>query len=88
MTLEYIRHVTSRCPSTPTGDSAAVRALLSHLQDRTQIPAKVLIFHQDERPGYFGTVTERSRLVKPPRPFTRDDIALDYTYDSGAEWGE
>jgi len=70
-----------------SGDTAAVRAL-SHLQDRTRIPAKVFIFHEDERPGYFGTFTEGSRLVKPHRPFARDDIALGYTYDSGAEWGE
>jgi len=71
-----------------SGDTAAVRALLSHLQDRTRKPAKVFIFHQDERPGYFGTFTKRSLLVKPRRQFARDDIALDYTYDSGAEWGE
>jgi chromatin assembly factor 1 subunit A len=69
-------------------DTAAVRALLSELQDRTRIPAKVLIFHEDERPGYFGTFTKRSRLIKPRRPFARDDIAIDYAYDSGAEWGE
>ena len=69
-------------------DTAAVRALLSKLQDRTRIPAKVLIFHEDERPGYFGTLTKRSRLIKPRRPFARDDIAIDYAYDSGAEWGE
>jgi len=69
-----------------SGDAPAVRALLSHLQDRTRIPAKVLIFHEDERPGYFGTFTKDSRPVKPRRPFARDDIALDYTYDSGAEW--
>ncbi|KAI0003285.1 hypothetical protein BJV74DRAFT_943985 [Russula compacta] len=69
-------------------DTAAVRALLSELQDRTRIPAKVLIFHKDERPGYFGTFTRHSRFVKPRRPFSRDDIAIDYAYDSGAEWGE
>ena len=69
-------------------DTAAVRALLSKLQDRTQVPAKVLIFHEDERPGYFGTFTKRSRFIKPRRPFARDDIATDYAYDSGAEWGE
>ena len=109
MTLEYIHHVLSQCPSLPigscspdtirslmmrlseaevSGDTAAVRALLSHLQDRTRIPARVFIFHKDERPGYFGTFTKCSRLVKPRRPFARDDIALDYTYDSGEEWGE
>ncbi len=109
VTLEYLRHVLSGCPSLPTGscssdtirslmarlseaevsgDTAAVRALLSHLQDRTRIPAKVLIFHENERPGYFGTFTRRSRLIKPRRPFARDDVAIDYVYDSGAEWGE
>jgi chromatin assembly factor 1 subunit A len=71
-----------------SGDTSAVRAILSHLQDRTRIPAKVLIFREDERPGYFGTFTKSSRLVKPRRPFARDDIATDYAYDSGAEWGE
>jgi chromatin assembly factor 1 subunit A len=69
-------------------DTAAVRAILSKLQDRTRMPAKMFIFHTDERPGYFGTFTKRSRLVKPRKPFARDDIALDYAYDSGAEWGE
>jgi chromatin assembly factor 1 subunit A len=69
-------------------DTAAVRALLSELHDRARIPAKVLIFHEDERPGYFGTFTKRSRLIKPRRPFARDDIAIDYAYDSDAEWSE
>ncbi len=69
-------------------DAAVVRALFSELHDRTRILAKVLIFHEDERPGYFGTFTKRSRLIKPRRPFARDDIAIDYAYDSGAEWGE
>ena len=69
-------------------DTAVVRALLSELHDRTRILAKVLIFHEDERPGYYGTFTKRSRLIKPRRPFARDDIAIDYVYDSGEEWGE
>ena len=69
-------------------DTAVVRALLSELHDRTRILAKVLIFHEDERPGYYGTFTKRSRLIRPRRPFARDDIAIDYSYDSGEEWGE
>ncbi|KAH9053883.1 chromatin assembly factor 1 subunit A-domain-containing protein [Lactarius vividus] len=69
-------------------DTAMVRALLSELHDRTRTLAKVFIFHEDERPGYFGTFTKRSRLIKPRRPFARDDIVIDYSYDSGAEWGE
>ncbi|KAJ3506634.1 hypothetical protein NMY22_g17184 [Coprinellus aureogranulatus] len=35
------------------GDDTVVRALLSKLQDRTQYPAKVLIFREDARPGYY-----------------------------------
>ncbi|KAI0303427.1 hypothetical protein B0F90DRAFT_1371375 [Multifurca ochricompacta] len=69
-------------------DTVTVRALLSELHDRTRVPAKVLIFHEDKRPGYFGTFTKRSRLVKPRRPFAQDGVAIDYAYDSGAEWGE
>ena len=69
-------------------DTVVVRALLSELYDRTRILAKVLIFREDERPGYFGTFTKRSRLIKPRRPFARDDVVIDYAYDSGAEWGE
>ena len=71
-----------------SGDTSAVRAILSHLQDRTRIPARVLIFREDERPGYFGTFTKNSRFIKPRRPFARDDITIDYAYDSGEEWGE
>ncbi|KAA1471273.1 hypothetical protein DENSPDRAFT_799075 [Dentipellis sp. KUC8613] len=69
-------------------DTAAVRSLLAELRDREALPAKVLIFHEDARPGYFGTFTRRSRIVGPRTPFARDDVAVDYTYDSGEEWGE
>ena len=36
----------------------------SDLHGCTRILAKVLIFHKDERPGYCGTFTKRSRLIK------------------------
>ncbi|KAI0063406.1 hypothetical protein BV25DRAFT_1854444 [Artomyces pyxidatus] len=68
-------------------DVGAVRTLLSRLRDRTQFPAKVLIFHEDERPGYFGTFTRHTRIIGPRRPWARDVVALDYGYDSGEEWG-
>ncbi|KAH8107191.1 hypothetical protein BXZ70DRAFT_282272 [Cristinia sonorae] len=70
------------------GDDQRVRSLLSLLRDRRQIPAKVLIFSEDARPGYFGTWTRNSREVGPRTPFSRDVVALDYTYDSGEEWEE
>ncbi|KIJ69338.1 hypothetical protein HYDPIDRAFT_105932 [Hydnomerulius pinastri MD-312] len=68
------------------GDPSQVRHLLSVLNDRKVLPAKVLIFHEDARPGYYGTWTRNSRIVGPRTPFERDVLARDYGYDSGEEW--
>ncbi|KAI0336329.1 hypothetical protein GY45DRAFT_1315657 [Cubamyces sp. BRFM 1775] len=70
------------------GDDTEVRRLLSLLRSRHALPAKVLVFAEDARPGYFGTFTRSSREVGPRTPFARDVVAVDYTYDSGAEWAE
>lgn len=70
------------------GDDALVRSLLKLLGNRTLIPAKVLIFTEDARPGYFGTWTRNSRVIGPRSPFVQDIVALDYAYDSGEEWEE
>ena len=70
------------------GDDVTVRRLLSLLEDREKIPAKVLIFDEDTRPGYFGTFTKSSSTVGPRTPFAKDAVAFDYGYDSGAEWEE
>ncbi|KAH9934943.1 chromatin assembly factor 1 subunit A-domain-containing protein [Fomitopsis serialis] len=69
-----------------TGDDDRVRALLAVLRNRRTIPAKVLIFTEDARPGYFGTWTRSSREIGPRAPFGRDVLALDYSYDSAEEW--
>ena len=69
-------------------DTAVVRELLADLQDRKRLPAKVLIFDEDRRPGYFGTFTRSSQAIGPRTPFARDDVVVDYSYDSGEEWGE
>ena len=68
------------------GDPTRVRHLLSILQDRQVFPAKVLLFHEDSRPGYYGTWTHNSRVVGPRTPLERDPLARDYGYDSGEEW--
>jgi hypothetical protein len=50
---------------------------------------KLLQFHEDVRPAYFGTwtkgITSKSAMVTGRRPFAKD-AALDYDYDSEAEW--
>ncbi|KAG2061654.1 hypothetical protein BDR06DRAFT_925552 [Suillus hirtellus] len=68
------------------GDTSQVRYLSNILRDRNMLPAKVLIFHEDARPGYYGSWTKNSRIVGPRSPFARDLLARDYGYDSGEEW--
>jgi chromatin assembly factor 1 subunit A len=70
------------------GDISATRLLLSLLEDRIALPAKVFIFHEDTRPGYFGTWTRDSSVIGPRRPIARDVVAIDYSYDSSEEWEE
>lgn len=70
------------------GDISATRSLLNLLEDRTAIPAKAFIFHEDTRPGYFGTWTRVSSAIRPRQPFARDVVAIDYSYDSSEEWEE
>lgn len=53
------------------------------------IPCKQLSFHEDVRPGYYGTVTSVQslgnlrKLAKKP---INKDLPLNYDYDSEAEW--
>ncbi|RPD65935.1 hypothetical protein L227DRAFT_606090 [Lentinus tigrinus ALCF2SS1-6] len=70
------------------GDDSEVRRLLALLRDRQAVPVKVLSFHEDPRPGYFGTFTRNSREIGPRAPFAKDPVQVDYTYDSGEEWAE
>lgn len=70
------------------GDISLVRMLLSKLCNRSLLPAKVFIFTEDARPGYFGTWTRNSRIIGPRTPFAKDVLVFDYSYDSGEEWEE
>lgn len=69
-------------------DITEVRKIVTQLSDRDIVPAKVLIFADDARPGYFGTWTRDSRIIGPRTPFARDVAVFDYGYDSGEEWEE
>ncbi|KAJ7172649.1 chromatin assembly factor 1 subunit A-domain-containing protein [Mycena filopes] len=71
-----------------SGDDNLVRFMLTQLSDRDVVPAKVFIFADDARPGYFGTWTRNSRIIGPRTPFARDVAVFDYGYDSGEEWEE
>jgi chromatin assembly factor 1 subunit A len=68
------------------GDTALVRDLVALLRNREIIPAKVLIHVDDIRPGYYGTHTKSSRFIGARTPLAKDEVALDYSYDSGEDW--
>lgn len=48
--------------------------------------AKLLQFHEDVRPPYFGTWQKKSKHISGRSPFNLDNDLLDYDVDSEAEW--
>jgi len=47
---------------------------------------KLLQFHENRRPAYFGTWSQVSHRISPRNPFKRDMDLLDYDYDSDEDW--
>lgn len=50
--------------------------------------AKLLQFHENRRPPYWGTWRKQSKTINPRRPFTKDSKWFDYEVDSDEEWEE
>ncbi|PWN21334.1 hypothetical protein BCV69DRAFT_282071 [Microstroma glucosiphilum] len=72
-----------------TAAQAEAHDALETLKDRRSrkaVPVKLLQFATDMRPAYFGTWTRPSNLISGRRPLRQDPVALDYNYDSDAEW--
>ncbi|XP_052752301.1 chromatin assembly factor 1 subunit A [Galleria mellonella] len=55
---------------------------------REKLRPKLLSFHENRRPPYWGTWRKKSTAVKPRRPFGQDEKQLDYEVDSDEEWEE
>ncbi|GAM17686.1 hypothetical protein SAMD00019534_008610 [Acytostelium subglobosum LB1] len=47
---------------------------------------KLLKFHDNQRPSYFGTFSRATKLINGRKPFSKDTHMFDYSYDSGDEW--
>uniref|UniRef100_A0A1B6E528 Chromatin assembly factor 1 subunit A dimerization domain-containing protein n=3 Tax=Clastoptera arizonana TaxID=38151 RepID=A0A1B6E528_9HEMI len=47
---------------------------------------KLLQFHDNRRPPYWGTWRKRSLTIHPKRPFQMDKTMLEYEVDSDDEW--
>lgn len=50
------------------------------------IKFKLLQFHTECRPGYWGTFCKKSKSVTGRRPFAQDESIWDYSIDSDDEW--
>merc|ERR1719318_418254 len=50
--------------------------------------AKLLQFHENQRPAYWGTWTKQSAFVSGRRPFGKDEERFEYDYDSDEDWEE
>ena len=63
--------------------------ILQSGKDALVIPrAKLLKFHENKRPAYWGTWTKKSKVITGRRPFGRDEDRFDYDYDSDDDWEE
>ncbi|XP_054645236.1 chromatin assembly factor 1 subunit A [Dunckerocampus dactyliophorus] len=57
--------------------------------DRKQFgPMKLLLFHENYRPAYWGTWRKKSSHITPRCPLRQDKDLLDYEVDSDEEWEE
>ncbi|EJD52907.1 hypothetical protein AURDEDRAFT_157461 [Auricularia subglabra TFB-10046 SS5] len=69
------------------GDDVEVARLQRLLKDRKRFPIKLLQYHEDVRPAYWGTWTKSSASVGPRTPFGQDAV-FNYEYDSEEDWEE
>ncbi|XP_062575727.1 chromatin assembly factor 1 subunit A-like [Saccostrea cucullata] len=61
-------------------DSETVKSITYH--------CKLLQFHMNYRPPYYGTWRKRSSKLSPRNPFKMDNDLFDYEVDSDDEWEE
>lgn len=70
-------------------ESIRTGATPHNIRQLRSLKMKLLQFHEDVRPAYYGTwtkgITNKNAVVTGRRPFAKD-AAFDYNYDSEAEW--
>ncbi|KAG6441605.1 chromatin assembly factor 1 subunit A [Manduca sexta] len=67
---------------------AAGEILTCEPAPREKLRPKLLSFHENRRPPYWGTWRKKSASIKPRKPFGQDQKQLDYEVDSDEEWEE
>ncbi|XP_078571873.1 uncharacterized protein LOC144859268 [Branchiostoma floridae x Branchiostoma japonicum] len=53
-----------------------------------RVHMKLLQFHENYRPAYYGTWNKTSKQLNPRNPFKKDEDLFDYEFDSDDEWEE
>jgi len=65
------------------------KIILNDAKADMKIPkAKLLQFHANQRPAYWGTWTKKSQFISGRRPFGKDEERFEYDYDSDEDWEE
>ncbi|XP_022105893.1 chromatin assembly factor 1 subunit A-like [Acanthaster planci] len=54
----------------------------------TRMKCKLLQFHENYRPPYYGTWRKKSEMINPRNYLKKDEDMLDYEVDSDEEWEE
>lgn len=78
-----ISTVTTYLDSVKTGQHKPFKL---NRKPRGSLRARLLQYHEDVRPPYYGTWRRRSKKITGRRPFAMDDDIFDYEIDSEAEW--
>ena len=63
-------------PDTDEDDVIIMSSSQPPTQAARSVKFKLLQFHENHRPAYYGTVCRRSQLISPRNPFRKDKVCL------------
>ncbi|XP_070542644.1 chromatin assembly factor 1 subunit A-like [Ptychodera flava] len=69
-------------------DKSADKKTKKFEEEVHEMKAKLLQFHENYRPAYWGSCLKRSSKINPRNPFRKDEEIIDYEFDSDEEWEE
>ncbi|CAH1255576.1 CHAF1A [Branchiostoma lanceolatum] len=72
----------------PDSEEADDVMLVESTPKTRRVHMKLLQFHENYRPAYYGTWNKASKQLNPRNPFKKDEDLLDYEFDSDDEWEE
>merc|ERR1711872_1064382 len=76
-------------PEDLASEDAEDKIILNGALTANKVPrAKLLQFHENQRPAYWGTWTKKSSFISGRHPFGKDEERFEYDYDSDEAWEE